>query len=199
MAVLSETIRRQNNHEIGVHVYFHKYRHNLHEVEPMRRYAESLGFDWHENWAFLQPVEKALELVEGRLPPEQRSFVERQYALPLLKAIDAARMFRDEPCVIIDDLTVDVQGYLTLCCATYDAERVRLGYFLDMSVEDVKRAKARHALCGQCTEHGLHLHYRYDHHPALQPIHDELARQQQRRPERPRGRTSLPVVTAEAA
>jgi MoaA/NifB/PqqE/SkfB family radical SAM enzyme len=199
MAVLSETIRKQGNREVGVHVYFHKYRHNLHEVEPMRKYAESLGFGWQENWAFLQPVEKALDLVEGRLPEEQIRFTHEQYALPLSEAIEASSRFRDSRCEILGDLTIDVKGDLTLCCATYDATRNRLGYFLDMSVEEVAQAKKRHALCSQCVEHGLHLHYRYDHHTALQSIYDGLAQQHTGRlGEQRSGRVELPLVSSPA-
>lgn len=194
MALLRAEIDRQGATEIGVHVYYHKYRHNQHEVAPMREYAERLNFGWQENWAFLQPVEKALDLMEHKLPPEQELFATRQYAIPLREAVAAARQYRHEPCTIIKDLTIDVQGYMTLCCATYDTNRNRTGYFLDMTPDDVSRSKTGHELCEKCTSHGLHLHYRYDHHPALQTVHNTLAAKQALESEGSKGRIPLPLL-----
>jgi MoaA/NifB/PqqE/SkfB family radical SAM enzyme len=193
METLSETIRRQGNQEIGVQVYFHKYRHNLHERGPMREFVTRLGFEWFENWAFFHPLEKCVELLEGRLPPEQHAFVQRQFALPIRAALEASKAFRHEPCSLLDDLTLDVRGDLGLCCAWYDSRAMRLGHFLDMTPEDVRRAKANHARCAQCTKDGLHKYVMYDHDPALQPIFDELAEKNLLQPAEVSGRIPLPV------
>jgi MoaA/NifB/PqqE/SkfB family radical SAM enzyme len=193
MVALSETIRRQGNTEIGVQVYFHKYRHNLHEREPMRAFVTKLGFQWFENWAFFHPLEKCVELLEGRLPPEQDAFVRRQFALPIRSALEASKAFRNEPCSLLDDLTLDVRGDLGLCCAWYDAGPMRLGHFLDMTPEDVRRAKASHRRCAECTRDGLHKYVMYDHDPALQPIFDGLAEKNLLQPAEVSGRIPLPV------
>ena len=86
-----------------------------------------------------------------------------------------------------------MRGDLGLCCAWYDAKATRLGHFLDMTPEDVRRAKANHSRCAQCTRDGLHKYIMYDHHAALQPLFDELAEQNLRQPADAPGRVPLPV------
>jgi MoaA/NifB/PqqE/SkfB family radical SAM enzyme len=175
MRALSEAKTRVRNRVTRIHVYYHKYRHNLHEVAPMHQLATELGFDWLEHWAYYMPLERLLDLVEDRLPTEQRDFVERQYALPIREAVDAARQFRDERCVVLEDqIVLDVRGNVNLCCAVYEFEKNRLGNFLSMTPADMARAKKGHPTCTRCTSHGLHVLGAYFDHPHLGPIFENL-------------------------
>ena len=121
MRRLSECKQRLGNTETAIHVSYHKYRHNLHEVETMRDFATSLGFGWLEDWAYYMPMEKVVSLAEGTLGAEDHDFVEHEFALPIREAVRAAEQFKDEPCRLYDDqLVLDLQGNLVLCCGVYD-------------------------------------------------------------------------------
>jgi MoaA/NifB/PqqE/SkfB family radical SAM enzyme len=177
-----------------VHVYYHKYRHNLHEVEPMRRFAAGLGFDWLESWAYYMPVERAIEVAEGTLPADQVRFVESQFALPIREAVAAAKGFKGEPCRIIDDITLDHRGNAVLCCGVYDQAANRLGHFLDLSPAQMAAAKAKHRTCGRCAKHGVHAYVSYLGVPGLKDIYDGLAAANLAAGDPAPGRVELPVV-----
>jgi len=158
-----------------VEVYFHKYRHNLHEVEPMRALATELGFSFKPVWAYYMPLEKALALVEGELPAEERAFVERQFALPIAEAIDSAREYRSDPCGLLEgQIVLDLEGNLVPCCTIYDMQAHTLGSYLDLSVADQRSAKRDLAVCQRCTAHGLHKYFTYSRDARLAQRYEEL-------------------------
>lgn len=159
-------------------VFFHKYRHNLHEIEPMRAFAERLGFGFSECWAYLMPLENALALAEGTLPEAQREFVERQFALPIGRAIAAAREQPEAPCRLLSEqLVLDLQGNLIPCCTIYDLRKHALGPYLEMSPDDQRRAREGAPVCESCTHHGLHRYFTYSEDRELSSRYEALAQQ----------------------
>jgi MoaA/NifB/PqqE/SkfB family radical SAM enzyme len=161
-----------------VEVFFHKYRHNLHELEPMRAFAESLGFGFSACWAYLMPLENALALAEGNLPADRQAFVDRQFALPIARAVAAAREQRDEPCRLLSEqLVLDLQGNVMPCCALYDLRKHAMGSYLDMSPEDQRRARQNAPVCEGCTRHGLHRYFSYSEDAELAARYEQLAQE----------------------
>ncbi|HBH54253.1 MAG TPA: radical SAM protein [Planctomycetaceae bacterium] len=187
MRMLSTARQRAGAHQTRVVVYYHKYRHNLHEVAPMREFSHQLGFEFSDAWAYYMPLEKLLRLLDGQLPPEERRFVEDEFALPIVESIAAAReLGPDHRCNLLDDqLVIDVHGNLAICCTVFDLRDGpnRLGSFLEMSSEDISRSKRDHATCAKCTAHNIHLHYSYYDLPELQQKYDDLATRNLGRPE----------------
>lgn len=175
MLRLSESKRKTKNHATRVYVYFHKYKHNLHEVEPMRAYATELGFGWMESWAYFMPLEKAVACAEDRLSAADQAFVDSQFALPIRKAIEAAKQFKDEPCQMYDNqIVLDLKGNAVLCCAVYDFKANTLGSFLEMTPEQFAASKRNHSTCATCTKHGLHRYIDFLAHPQLKGLYEEL-------------------------
>ncbi len=173
---VKQNMRLLSEAKTRIHVYYHKYKHNLAEIEPMRQYAAELGFDWLDGWAYYMPFERALELAEGRLPEEQRQFVERQFALPIVAAIEAAGRFKERPCALLEDqIAVDVRGDVNLCCAVYELAKNRLGHFLDLNSADLAKRKEHHPTCERCASHGLHSYFAYHDDPELRAVFDDLA------------------------
>ncbi|HLF92694.1 MAG TPA: radical SAM protein [Planctomycetota bacterium] len=178
MRILSEAKKKTKNKATKIEVFYHKYRHNLHEVEPMRAFAEGLGFAFTEAWAYLMPAEKVMDLAEGKLVGAEREFVETQFALPIAKAVEASRRFRHEPCRMLDQqIVLDLRGNLILCCGVYDYEKNGVGSFLEMTPEGLERAKRAHPTCSRCVRNGIHTYLEYFTHPQLRPIYDGLARE----------------------
>lgn len=149
-----------------IHVYYHKYRHNLHEVPLMRDYAESLGFDFRETWAYYMPLERVVELVEDRLPADQAQFVDTKFALPIREAVAIAKDHRERPCRMLNEqIVLDLKGNLVPCCAVYDLPGNNLGNFLEMTPADLARAKGSEgkfpSACDKCTQNGLHQYFAF--------------------------------------
>jgi len=200
MRLLSAAKKRLKAHKTKIAVYFHKYRHNMHEIEPMKRFAHELGFDFEDTWAYYMPLEKLLQLMEGGLPEKEQRFVEEQFALPIVESVEAAKQIHDiSRCYLLEDhLVVNVKGDVALCCTVYDMNGPsNLGHFVDMTVEDVKKAKSRHPTCDSCAKHNIFLHYTYYDVPELAKTYEHLAARNLASPASPCKSLSLPIVDAE--
>jgi MoaA/NifB/PqqE/SkfB family radical SAM enzyme len=178
MRILSEAKKKTRGNCTRITVYFHKYRDNLHEVEPMKKLAESHGFSWMENWAYYMPYEKAVQLVENTLPDAERQFVDSKFALPILPSIALAKNTEgDKPCPLLkNQLTVDHLGNLVICCAVYDLAANRLGSFVELTEDQIVSLMRRHKTCDTCFSHGLHRYFSYYDSPALKKGFDRLAK-----------------------
>jgi pyruvate-formate lyase-activating enzyme len=159
--------RRAVGSRTRVHVYFHKYRHNLDEIEPMRALATELGFDFCADWAFLMPLEKLVQYMDGSLADDERGFADRSIVPQVGDAVELMRPERDAHCELIDQLVLDFRGQVTLCCAVYDAKRHHIGSYLDRSWAELQRVKYAHSTCATCTSHGAHVLYTHFSRPEL--------------------------------
>jgi MoaA/NifB/PqqE/SkfB family radical SAM enzyme len=195
MVLLASSKKRTGNTSTVIQVYYHKYLRNVHEVETMRAFAASLGFEWLENWAYYMPVERTVALVESRLPPSETEWVRDEFALPIEAALKEAQAYRDVPCSLLDrQIVLDLEGHLVLCCAVYDYNKHRLGNFLEMSTADLERAKQGHPTCSSCTRNGIHAYVTYGEIPALQRRFDALATERINQARRHNNPRSLRVV-----
>lgn len=181
MKKLSEAFKKAKA-TTEVTVYFHKYLHNLHEVDLMKQYAESLGFSFGAGWAYYMPVERVQAYVENRLPPSEVEFVENRFALNIRNAVEATKPFRDEPCLFpTTQLTIDCRGNVQLCCAVYDAKRFTIGSYLNTPWPEIEKKLLNHSYCQECASHGLHIYTSWHGHKKVHPIYDALAEEQVRR------------------
>lgn len=178
MKSLSATKKKLGNTETNINVYFHKYKHNLHEVAPMKAFAESLGFNFSETWAYYMPYENVADYAEGRLSQSESQFVETQFALPIKKAVQAAQAYKNEPCSLYENQVIlDLQGNLLTCCAVYNFDKNRLGSFLEMTPETLEAKKATNTSCERCMSHGLHKYFLWEGHPQLGPTFESLVKE----------------------
>jgi MoaA/NifB/PqqE/SkfB family radical SAM enzyme len=193
MRLLSDALKRHGRRKTVVSVHFHKYLHNLHEVEPMRAYATELGFEWLENWAYYMPLEKAVQLTDGALSPDETQFLEKRFALPIAQAIAAAEKLEGhDRCTLLEDqLVIDHRGNLNLCCTVYDLKTNRLGTFLEMDEPAIAAAKTDHPTCARCVKQNLHLYFTYYDIPELKQQYQALAEANIRRGGRVK---ELPVI-----
>jgi MoaA/NifB/PqqE/SkfB family radical SAM enzyme len=199
MRKLSEAIKRLGVKRTMVSVNYHVYKHNIHETEPMRKLAEELGFQWFPSWAYYMPLEKVFSLLDNELSAEEEQFVEEAFALPIRKSLEAAKQFKDfSRCTLLEDqLAINVKGELALCCGVYDMHNSvnKLGNFLDMTREDIERAKSHHPTCQRCGSEGIQHYLTFPDIPKLRDRYDELVAENLKRPKTPASALSLPIVT----
>lgn len=145
-----------------IQVAFHRYLGN-HADEPlMRDYAASLGFDFSPAWAYLMPLEKNLALLgdtstRATITPADRDLIDR-LALKPDEASAAAAKYKDRPCALqLQQIALDVQGNVMLCCSVYDRDAYGLGPYLDLPLAKMQGMRTSHALCEPCMSRGLHV------------------------------------------
>jgi pyruvate-formate lyase-activating enzyme len=194
MIRLSEA-KKTTGSRMRTHVYYHKYAHNLHELSRMEEFARSLGFDFLADWAYLMPMEKLLAYIEGELPKSERAFADEHFVPSMHDAIAGMQPHRDSSCELIDQLVLDFQGNVSLCCATYDKAHNFIGKYLDMSWPDLQARKYVHNACAKCMHYGIHTFYTHFSKPDLRSIIDNLATSNLMvREAGPRGPIRLPVL-----
>ncbi len=195
MVRLSEA-KRQSGSRTRIHVYYHKYRHNLHELPLMERFAHDLGFEFVHDWAYLMPLEKLVDYVEGRLPDRERELADIGMVPPLSDALEYFKPLRQHPCDLIDQLTLDFKGNAALCCAVYDAKANFIGNYLEMDWPALQRAKYGHSICQTCMNYGAHVYYPHLGHPEWKADIERMAQQSLKeiQPGESRRTLSLPIL-----
>jgi radical SAM protein with 4Fe4S-binding SPASM domain len=126
-------------------LFFHKYKDNLDEVVPARKFAEYYGFDFIDYPAIFMTQEK---------------IVEKNYTARDLKTID---LLLESPEHNIDriktrsrycqlqskQIMIDANADVYLCQILFE-DRFIVGNFLDTPLKELRRRLREHPFCKQC-------------------------------------------------
>jgi len=138
-----------------IHVFYHRYKHNLREEPLMREFAESLGFQFIACWAAMMPVEKVVDYAEGIVADGDKEVIEL-LLLPLKEALEAGKARASEPCLLqTGKIAMDYKANVVLCCGIYDSNRFRIGNYLEMPIEKIQEIRLAHQMCGKCARTGV--------------------------------------------
>ena len=172
-------LKKQYGTTTRVDIYYHRYLGNLDDEIRMKKFAEDLGFQFLASWALIMPLEKGVAIAENdeSLISEKDRLIISKLALPFLDAINISKNYRDTPCALKDDqIVLDCQGNVILCCGVFDQGKYNLGSYLDMSLDVIQQKKYSDAdcveMCDSCTKHGLHV---YGQFPDKLPEFNQLA------------------------
>lgn len=81
-------------------------------------------------------------------------------ALRLDEALAVAVRHTVTSCTLQEDfVTLDVEGNVTLCCATTGRPSNIIGNYLDMPLADIQAKRQAHPLCGPCMKTGGSYYY----------------------------------------
>jgi MoaA/NifB/PqqE/SkfB family radical SAM enzyme len=161
MRALSEA-RTRTGATTEIHMLYHRYKNNLDDEKLMKVYCEELGFELRPVWAYLMSFEKNLAFArEGRdaaiLTDQDRATIDR-LGMPLDKAYEAAKKYRHNPCMLLEDQVVlDFKGDVVLCCAVYDVKEHMIAPYLETPIATIQSRKRVHPSCGPCMEQGNHV------------------------------------------
>ena len=157
MAQLSEAIDRTGS-AARVLVHYITYRHNVgaDEFSAMAAFCEDLRFEFEPSLAFFAPVEKLVEMADGRDFPKDRPILDR-LVVPVEEQLRiSAPAAGGTSCPLIEDrIDIDVDGALKLCCSSYDRRFNVAPSFEGLAVDEVNRRRRDSALCGACSAHGI--------------------------------------------
>lgn len=165
MVALAESKQRIAS-TTNIHVLYHRYLGNLDDEIMMKQFVENLEFDFQPVWAFMMPLEKILayvnnDLTEVVLTQEDLELIER-LALPLQESIEIAQLYKSSPCGLRDNqMTLDFQGNVQLCCSVYDSNKYTLASFLSTPLSDLQKLKYSSITCTKCMDKGIHVYNVY--------------------------------------
>jgi MoaA/NifB/PqqE/SkfB family radical SAM enzyme len=138
-------------------VAYHKYRHNMgRDYDAMCALADELGFLMDPTWAFFMPLDKLLDEVEGRLPEKDQKLLKLLAISPAEQRAIYAGTKPSDCALRADQMSINADGTVALCCAVFDKKNTIAQSFLDVSYEELQGRKYSHATCDKCMSHELH-------------------------------------------
>ncbi len=142
---------------IDVWVGFHIYRHNVAELKAMQAFADSLGFGFNTVVAFLQPLEKMVEVVEGNFPSDKKDLLDLMIDHPLVKFVKNREYKISElDCEVRTNMmTINHDGSVALCCGVYNPDNMLGVKFTDRSHQELQALKYQHDFCRTCYKYDL--------------------------------------------
>lgn len=147
--------------EAIVQVGFHVYRTNF-DVDfwKMKTLCEDLGFMFAPTLAALMPAENAVKAIDGTLLGDETileklvvSPAERIKLLATVGTTSRDCQFRQI------QTSINFDGSVPLCCATFEKEQIIAENFLDVSRAELQARKYKHSFCKTCMKHSLDMVY----------------------------------------
>lgn len=171
------TMLDQYDSKTSVQVLYHVYRHNAgDDLAMMIKLCEELGFGLDPVWAFFMPLEKTLDYLDGKITAADQKTID-MLAMDPKEVAEFALPFREADCGLRhSQITMNMDGSVPLCCATFDREHIVAESFLDISHEDLQRARYDNPMCGACMEKGQHVYFSYNVGKKLDELGEETLR-----------------------
>lgn len=146
----------------AVQVLYHVYRHNAgDDLLMMLKLCEELQFSLDPVWAFYTPLEKCLNYLDGKISDVDRKVID-MLAMDPLEVSKAAIPFKDQDCNLRKtQMTVNVDGSVQLCCATFDKALVVAPSFINTPHMELQKLRYDNDMCRACMNKGQHVYPTY--------------------------------------
>ncbi len=145
-----------------VQVGFHIYRGNFPEdFRKMRALCDDLGFIFAPTVAAIMPVEKAVQAVDfGTVPGDETILANLVVSTRDRVALLSSARERYPDCQYRQKrTTINFDGTVPLCCATYEQTQIIADDFLSTSREEIQARKYKHPFCVKCQKRSLDMVY----------------------------------------
>jgi organic radical activating enzyme len=144
------------NLKTNVEINYHKYKNNIDDDYFMiKKLADDTGFILHDVVAFYVPVERIIDISMGK---EVAGFKELN-PLFIDESVWKTTPFMGgggvECSLQKNQVCIDHNGNVALCCLTYDQENHLLLDYLTTSMDVITKAKMKHKFCLKCKALGL--------------------------------------------
>lgn len=142
----------------SVWVGHHLYRSNQQEAELVRRFCVELGFAYHPIPAFYMPLERLLDVIDGKPNPRDGGLLADLLHPPdraRLQSIAAQRSGRFDCELRFNQTVINHDGSVALCCTVYDAANMLGVSYLDEPLAALEQRKYRHPFCLTCIHNNL--------------------------------------------
>ena len=138
-----------------VWVGHHLYKGGDAELAAVAALCEELDFAHHPIAAFYQPLERLVDLLDGRAPPDPVLDWLIEPPQVYLARIRTTRSQQHDCELRFNQTVINHDGSVALCCSVYDKPNMLGLDFLATPHAALEAAKYRHPFCGTCMKHGL--------------------------------------------
>lgn len=147
-----------------VFMAWHRYRFNEHQFWPAYRYSRAKGVGFLPTVAFLNDLPELVQAASDKMPAARKADAERD--LYFTHMVNSFKQYRDGAelydCPAWNDVVVDEQGRLLICCGTDG--KTAVGSVLDTDYEVMRQRKIASALCQVCKTTGVAEWAHNNHH-----------------------------------
>ncbi len=145
---------------VFVEVNYHLYKHNQAGVEPMQRFCHKLGFAFHPNYAFLDPLDILMLYRQGQDIPLAAEEGRKNLLIDIEEAIDLAQSIPGTDCVSENSIVIQSSLSVLRCNHTFSNHaNILASNFLETPLTDIISSLSTCSLCGKCQQLGLHRYY----------------------------------------
>jgi len=136
------------------------FKYNLAEdLNKMMEFAKKLNFSFSREIAYLNPLEKNFQYLQNELPEKDQDLLE-QFILKPDQAIQLNKKFSTKyqrpDCILrSQDMAINFDGSVALCCTVYEQQNDIAKNFLDKSHKELQKNKYEHPLCQKCLKIGV--------------------------------------------
>lgn len=150
------------NSDIIVQVGYHVYQHNSQkEFDMMADLCFELGFLFAPVVAALMPAEKLVNIIDSASTGGDNEIINKMIFHPF--EYPDAYMSRRHEFVECEykrsRTTINFDGSVALCCATYEDEQIVAKDFLETSFEDIAKRKISNSFCKKCSDNNIDMLY----------------------------------------
>ena len=140
-----------------IEVCYHKYLDNTgKELVDMARFSRQLGFDFVPVWAYLMPKEKNLDYYQNNIAETDADLINLLALKPDEIKKVRLRYPQDDCLMRSNQMAINADGSVALCCAVFDNKYNIADNFLEISHADLQKLKYSHPLCEECMRHGVY-------------------------------------------
>ncbi|MBF0416726.1 MAG: radical SAM protein [Magnetococcales bacterium] len=147
----------QSGADTLVDVNYHLYKNNCGKnLEKMTRLCDELGFMLSTTYALVMPVERVIDHCEGH-PDAKTQALSKLLLVDIDEGRETTRAFRDLPCrYLTNQVNINWDRSVALCCVCFERPQADVAAdYLEVSLDEIRRAKAAHPLCERCIHFGL--------------------------------------------
>lgn len=143
---------------------WHRYRFNEHEFWTAYQYSRKHGVGFIPSVAFLNDLAELIQAASNKMPEARKTDAERDLYFDHM--VNSFHQYREGgslyDCPAWDDVVVDEQGRLLICCGT-DAKHA-VGTVFDTSYDQMRQNKVVSGLCKVCKNTGVAEWAHNNHH-----------------------------------
>lgn len=155
-------IINESDSDTIVQVGYHVYRHNSQkEFNMMADLCFDLGFLFSPVVAALMPAEKMVSIIDSGFAGGDEEIIRKMILHP--SEYPDAYISRRHEFVECEykrsRTTINFDGSVALCCATYDDEQIVAKNFLETSFEEIAKRKISNSFCKKCSDNNIDMIY----------------------------------------
>lgn len=146
-----------DRYRVGTRVWVghHLYRDTVGQVESVAALCRELGFEHHPMAAFYMPLERLVEALDGRAPPDPTLDLLIEHPTRYVDRIRQRRSERHDCELRANQTVINHDGTVALCCTVYDKPNMLGLSFVDTPHAELERAKYAHPYCSTCMSRGV--------------------------------------------